>query len=233
MPTHAKFVVFEGIDGSGKRTQLEMLSRSLAGRGIPCEQVGFPNYSGFFGNMVARFLNGEFGSLETVAPHFSALLYAGDRLESKGAIENALACGGVLLADRYIASNLAHQGARVAAKDRGEFLEWIRKLEYEVYGLPQEDLVVYLRVPVAQAHQLIGAKARRVYTEHRHDLQEASLAHLSAAAEVYDELATQSHWVKVDCLDPASGSMRTPASIHEEVASLIERHLSIPAGAGR
>lgn len=212
---------------------MEMLSRSLADRGIPCGQVSFPNYSGFFGNMVGRFLNGEFGSLEAVAPHFAALLYAGDRLESKEALAKALASGGVLLADRYIASNLAHQGARVAAKHRHEFLEWVRKLEYEVYGLPQEDLIVYLRLPVAQAHELIGTKAKRAYTERRHDLQEASLAHLAAAAEVYDELAKQPHWVKVECADAATGSMRTPASIHEEISSLIAGRLSVTAQAGR
>src|SRR5579862_2637851 len=126
MATRGKFVILEGIDGSGKRTQLKMVARAFEQRGIPHAEISFPDYSGFFGKMVARFLNGEFGPLEAVDPHFSALLYAGDRLESKPKMDAALASGKTLLADRYIGSNLAHQGARVAPAARLEFLRWLR-----------------------------------------------------------------------------------------------------------
>jgi dTMP kinase len=221
MDARGKFIVLEGIDGAGKGTQLEMLVRAVRDRGIPYEQVSFPNYSGFFGKLAGRFLNGDFGPLEVVDPHFSALLYAGDRLEAKPGLEAALAAGKTLLADRYIASNLAHQGSRVAAEKRGEFLAWLRQLEYGVYGLPAEDLVIYLRLPVDEAHRLIGEKAARDYTNRSHDLQEASRAHLAAAAAVYEELALQRNWATVECVDAASGVLRTPASIHEEIISTL------------
>jgi len=233
MPARGKLIVLEGIDGSGKRTQLEMLARIFAERGIAYEQISFPNYGGFFGKMAGRFLNGEFGPLETVDPHFSALLYAGDRLESKPAIEAALVSGKVLLADRYIGSNLAHQGARVASEKRAEFLEWLRGLEYRVYGLPVEDLVIYLRVPVGEAHRLIGEKAARDYTTRRRDLQEASREHLAAAADVYDQLAHQPNWVKIECADSAAGSLRSPAAINEEIASVIGARIQMPTRAVR
>lgn len=233
MSARGKLIVLEGIDGSGKRTQLEMLARVLADRGIACEQISFPNYSGFFGKMVARFLNGEFGSLEAVDPHFSALLYAGDRLESKPAMETALASGKMLLADRYIGSNLAHQGARVVPEKRAEFLRWLRELEYQVYGLPAEDLVIYLRVPVDEAHRLIGEKAARDYTTHRRDLQEASRAHLAAAADVYDQLARQSNWVKIECADNVTGKLRLPAAISEEIVGVIGAKIQISTHAVR
>jgi dTMP kinase len=220
MSARGKFIVLEGIDGSGKRTQLEMLSRSLSERGVSCEQVSFPNYSGFFGKVVARFLNGEFGPLEAVDPHFSAVFYAGDRFESKPKLNAVLDSGKVLLADRYIGSNLAHQGARVPSAERSEFLAWLRQLEYQVYGLPLEDLVIYLRVPVDEAHRLIGEKMARQYTNRRHDLQEASRAHLAAAAEVYDDLARQANWLRIECTD-AAGLMRAPAAIHDEIMSVI------------
>src|SRR6202046_3998849 len=115
-------IAIEGIDGAGKRTQTELLGRALQARGIPHIHFSFPRYNSFFGKLVARFLNGEFGSLEAVDPHFSALLYAGNRLEAKPAMEAALSAGKALLADRYVASNLAHQGSRVAADKRDEFL---------------------------------------------------------------------------------------------------------------
>ena len=93
MPARGKLIVLEGIDGSGKRTQLEALARELSARQIVSTSISFPRYEGFFGKLVARFLNGEFGSLAAVDPHFSALLYAGDRLESKPALEASLASG--------------------------------------------------------------------------------------------------------------------------------------------
>lgn len=233
MSARGKFIVLEGIDGSGKRTQLEMLARVLSERGVVCEQVGFPDYSGFFGKMVARFLNGEFGPLEAVDPHFSALLYAGDRFESKPKMDAALASGKMLLADRYIGSNLAHQGARVAPAARLEFLRWLRHLEYHVYGLPSEDLVIYLRVPVDEAHRLVGQKAARDYTNRRRDLQEADRAHLAAAAEVYDDLARQPNWIVVDCAEREGGQIRRPESIHDEIISVIAERLLLPAHAVR
>jgi len=233
MAARGKFIVLEGIDGSGKRTQLEMLARALSDRGVPCEQVSFPNYSGFFGRIVARFLNGEFGPLEAVDPHFSALLYAGDRFESKPKMEAALASGKTLLADRYIGSNLAHQGARVVPDARSEFLEWLRRLEYHIYALPPEDLVIYLHVPVDEAHRLIGQKAARDYTNRRRDLQEADRAHLAGAAEVYYELAHQKNWVRIDCMERTGGQMRSPQSIHDEIISVIAERLAVPAHAVR
>src|SRR5580700_11703948 len=155
MSTRGKLIVIEGIDGSGKRTQLDMLARSLSERNVPLSQISFPRYDGFFGKLVARFLNGDFGPLDGVDAHFSALLYAGDRYEAKPQMESELAAGRTVLADRYIGSNLAHQGARVPPENRAEFIEWLRKLEYEIYKLPPEDLVIYLRIPVTEAHRLV------------------------------------------------------------------------------
>ena len=231
MPARGKFIVLEGIDGSGKRTQLDALAFALTRRAVDFLQISFPNYEGFFGKLAARFLNGEFGSLAAVDPHFSALLYAGDRLESKPAIEAALAAGKTVLADRYIGSNLAHQGARVPREKREEFLAWLKQLEYGVYALPAEDLIIYLRVPVAEAHHLIGQKAARDYTKLRRDLQEADLAHLEAAAQVYDDLARQGNWLTIECFDAGSGSLRPPAAIHEEILAAVESRMSSALGA--
>jgi dTMP kinase len=232
MPARGKFIVLEGIDGSGKRTQLEKLARAFNARGIPFSQVTFPNYNGFFGKLVARFLNGEFGPLASVDPHFSALLYAGDRCESKPALESALGSGKALLADRYIGSNLAHQGARVAASSRPEFLQWLRQLEYEIYALPAEDLVIYLQVPVAEAHRLVEQKAPRDYTDKKRDLQESDVAHLEAAAQVYDQLARQPNWVQIECVDRSSRALRSPDDIHREILAAIDARVLAALEAG-
>jgi len=226
MPSRGKFIVLEGIDGSGKRTQLDMLARALASRNVSFAQISFPRYDGFFGKLAARYLNGEFGSLEAVDAHFSALLYAGDRFEAKPAIESDLASGKTLLADRYIGSNFAHQGARVPREKRTEFLQWLRQLEYQVYALPVEDLVIYLRVPPAEAHRQIGEKGARNYTKLQRDIQESNLAHLEATSELYDQLAQQPNWLKIECYDSAANVLRSAESIHQEILAAVQAHVT-------
>ena len=220
--SRGKLIVIEGIDGAGKGTQAELLARALQERGIPFVRFSFPRYESSFGRLIARFLNGEFGPLAAVDPHFSALLYAGDRLESKPDLEAALNSGRAVVLDRYIASNLAHQAARVPAERRGEFISWLRQLEYGIYGLPAEDLVIYLRVPAAEGHRLVGLKSARSYTARPRDLQEADVLHLKEAALVYDELAAAANWVTIDCFDGESGKHRAPEEIHRDVLDAIE-----------
>jgi dTMP kinase len=217
-----KLIAIEGIDGSGKRTQLELLEKSLITRGIQFHSTGFPHYESWFGKMVGRFLNGDFGALESVDPHFAALLYAGDRFEAKQQLYVPLEEGKLVLADRYIPSNLAHQTARVPPARRDEFLAWIEHLEYVIYGLPHEDLVVYLRVPPVQAQALVSKKSARSYTSAKQDIQEGSLRHLEDAAAMYDALSRRPGWAVVECFDSARNEMRAPEAIAANVLKLIE-----------
>ena len=222
-----KLIAIEGIDGSGKRTQLDLLERALRARGVPIYSTGFPHYDSWFGKMVGQFLNGDFGSLETVDPHFAALLYAGDRFEAKQELSSALDQGQLILADRYIASNLAHQTARVSPDKRDEFIAWIEHLEYDIYGLPHEDLVIYLRVPALQAQALVSKKSTRTYTTAKQDIQESSLRHLHDASEMYDTLAQRSHWATVECFDATHNEMRTSETIAADILAIVEPLLAV------
>jgi dTMP kinase len=154
------------------------------------------------------------------------LLYAGDRLESKAEIESALAEGKIVLADRYIGSNLAHQTARISPGERDEFLGWLKRLEYGLYGLPSEDLVLYLYVPTPEAQRLVGMKAARAYTPLSHDIQEADISHLQLTAQMYERLATEPHWVRIDCTDSKSGALLSPEEIHRAVLNAVDSHVS-------
>lgn len=223
-----KFIAIEGIDGSGKRTQLDLLAHALEERGIEIARVSYPRYGSSFGKLVGAYLNGEFGSLASVDAHFSALLYAGDRFESKKDLETALSCGKTIVADRYIGSNLAHQTARVAPQRREEFLAWLARLEYEIYGLPKEDLVLYMRVPVTEAQRLVSLKPPREYTAQQRDIQEADTSHLEQAALVYDRLALEPNWATIECsaaANSASSALREPAAIHADVLATITSRL--------
>jgi dTMP kinase len=232
MPARGAFIAIEGIDGSGKRTQIELLGHALDRRGIRYACFSFPRYDSSFGQLAASYLNGDFGPLERVDPHFSALLFAGDRFESKGELETELAKGKVVLADRYIGSNLAHQTARVGPQRREEFSSWLKRLEYGIYGLPAEDLVIYLRLPTVKAQELIGRKGAREYTKLSRDLQEADARHLEQAGLVYDRLATEANWRTIECCEGPQAKLRTPDAIHAEVLAAIETLLpAVPARA--
>jgi len=233
MAQRGKLIALEGIDGSGKRTQLELLAHALDGRGLATARISFPRYESFFGKLVGKFLNGDFGSVNQVDPRLSALLYAGDRFEAKGELESALASGKIVLADRYIGSNLAHQSERVPPDRRDEFAAWLKRLEYGLYGLPVEDLVIYLRVPAVEAHRMVGLKSARAYTTLQRDILEADISHLEQTALIYDRLATEPNWVRIDCSDTgsgtASGVLCSPAEIHQAVLHAVESRILSPA----
>jgi dTMP kinase len=220
--TSGRLIAIEGIDGSGKGTQLELLQKALRARGVAVHATNFPHYQSWFGTMVGQFLNGKFGALDTVDPHFAALLYAGDRFEAKRELTDALSQGKLVLADRYIASNLAHQTGRVPDAQRDEFIAWLEHLEYTIYGLPREDRVIYLRVPPIQAQALVSQKAARSYTTAKQDIQESSLQHLQDAAEMYDHLANRPHWSTIECVDRSTNTMRTPEAIGADLLQLVE-----------
>ncbi|HXT24801.1 MAG TPA: thymidylate kinase [Candidatus Eisenbacteria bacterium] len=220
MTTPGKLIAVEGIDGSGKQTQVRLLAQALESRGHRVLPTGFPQYNSWFGKMVGQFLNGDFGPHHD--PHFTALLYAGDRFECKGPIVAALEQGQIVLSDRYVGSNLAHQTARSSPEKRPEFRAWIEHLEYCIYGLPKEDLVLYLRVPPRQAQTLVARKSARSYTDSAHDILESDLRHLQSAADIYDQLARSPNWKSIECYDTRSNSMRPPEEIAQEVLAAVQ-----------
>ena len=221
MTLRGRLIAIEGIDGSGKNTQVRLLEHELTSRGFSVYSTGFPQYESWFGRMVGQFLNGDFGPLDKVDPHFSALLYAGDRFEAKSKIVTSLSRGTIVLADRYVASNLAHQTARVPAEKRADFLTWIEHLEYGIYDLPREDLVLYLRVPPHEAQVLVQKKPSRSYTESTHDLLEASMKHLEEAAGMYDSLSRQTPWATIQCYDAMQKAMRPPEDISADILTAV------------
>ncbi len=222
-------VVIEGIDGSGKGTQAAQLREWLANAGVSVTLLSFPRYEATtFGRQVGAFLNGQFGRLDEVHPLLVSLLYAGDRFESRSVIESADNDHQVVIFDRFVASNMAHQGAKLTGANRRELLDWIEKLEFEIYALPRPHLTVLLDLPADQAQQLVLKKSARSYTDRATDLQESDTNYLANVREVYRELAEQdSTWQVVPCLD--AGRLRSIEEIADAIQAVVEDRRSSSA----
>ncbi|VVO56289.1 Thymidylate kinase [Pseudomonas fluorescens] len=194
-------IAIEGIDGSGKNTQSTNLLEEYLSAGAQATKISFPQYgSTLFGKEVGNYLNGDFGSLSEVHPKLSAMLYAGDRFESKNEILAKSANNAVLICDRYVHSNVAHQTAKVPKEDQVEFRNWIEKLEYEVYGIPKPDLVIFLNVPPKTSTDLVLKKSTRDYTTKKKDLHEADDIYLEKVYELFKSEAEHNrNWLTIDC----------------------------------
>jgi len=215
--SRALLVDIEGIDGSGKGTQAARLCQRLAAEGFSCGLLSFPRYSAtLFGRAVGEYLNGEYGTLDQVHPFLVSLLFAGDRYESRDTLQQLLETHTVVVLDRYVPSNIAHQAAKVRGAERDELIGRILDIEHRLYGLPRADLVLWLDLPVTLAQELVTRKARRDYTDRTADLQEADGVYLREVAEVYRQLArTESGWRALECA-PGSKLLSVDA-VHELV----------------
>jgi dTMP kinase len=216
-------IAIEGIDGSGKGTQANILAERLRKDGNVVTLLRYPQYEdSFFGREVGRYLNGDFGTLDQVHPKFSALLYALDRFESVQSIRKALSEKQIVICDRYIGSNIAHQSARVPESERSSMASWIKEVEECVLEIPKPDQVIFLDMDVKQSQLLVAKKDKRSYTEETHDLHEASSDHLLLALNNFRLLAIEQNWYRINCLD-SSNKLRTQADISEEIMKEVIR----------
>lgn len=229
--SQGKLIVFEGGDGSGKGTQSKLLIEYLNKQNIPYAYLDFPQYDSFYGKIVAQFLRGEFGKLEEVSPYLAALTFALDRYAVKDDILKKLEEGNVIVANRYVTSNIAHQGSKFETnEERNIFIKWVEDLEYEYHGLPRENLVVYLRMPSDVSADLTKQKGERSYLGDKKDIQEEDDDYRNITHDMYSTLAERSdHWIIIDCMK--NGTIRSKEDIHKEVIQILQTRDIIPGKA--
>ncbi len=205
-------LVFEGSDGSGKATQSRLLAEYCERHRIPYEYVDFPNYEDFFGSMCKQMLYGAYGDVSTISPYLASLPYALDRWKAKERIQNALFKKKIVIANRYVPSNAVYQSVKIPEREREVFLDWVMRLEYEEFGIPREDLVLYLHVPVAVSQQLMQGKEK--------DEHEKNIALLEATEEMYKILYNRyQHWIYLECV--ADHDILRKDDIHARVLSAL------------
>ncbi|MBM3257475.1 MAG: thymidylate kinase [Candidatus Liptonbacteria bacterium] len=224
-----KFIVIEGTDGSGKTEQFKRLTERLEQSGQKVARFDFPQYgkpSAFFAE---SYLNGKFGTAEAVGPYRASLFYALDRYEASFALRAALEEGSIAVSNRYVGSNLAHQGGKFqTSEERKKFFEWDYEVEYEMLKIPKPDVSIVLHVPAEVAQELVGKKTERAYLHGKtHDIHEADLAHLKRAEEVYLEIVKlfPADFRLIKCVE--NGKLLPIEAIHEKVWKMVSGELGI------
>lgn len=219
-------IVLEGLDGAGKSTQIRRLQEFFAARGVATEYLHFPRFDApVYGELIARFLRGEFGGADAVDPYLVALLFAGDRAEAAPLLRGWLAEGKAVILDRYVYSNVGYQCAKLAsAEERERLMQWILDLEFGRHALPRPDLSLFLDVPFAFTERRLREQRAgddRSYLCGAQDIHEGSLELQRRVREVYLAAARRDPALRVvDCSDDA-GAMASADDISRRILSCL------------
>lgn len=220
-------VVLEGLDGAGKSTQTKKLRTYLESLFGTLEYIHFPRYDApVYGDLISRFLRGDFGSNESVHPQLVALLFAEDRHGAAPAMKETLKNGGTVLLDRYVYSNIAYQCAKIDDPQEAEKLRnWIFNTEYGQFGLPEPDLNIFLDVPISFVESKLTDQrggADRDYLEGRQDIHEADIEFQKRVRDIYRrQCETDPKFLRIDCADE-DGRMLPPGAIFAKVKEVVD-----------
>ena len=214
-----KLIIFEGLDGSGKGTQTNLLCQALRARGADLRQITFPDYESDSSALVRMYLSGRFGQRpDDVNAYAASTFYAVDRFASyKTDWGEFYRTGGLVVSDRYTTSNAVHQCSKLPPEAWDGFLDWLFDFEYKKMGIPAPDAVVYLSVDVEVSQGLLAARYHGDAA--KMDIQEKDTEYLARSRAAAEYCAHKLGWRRIDCTREENGKkiMRTPEDIHAEV----------------
>lgn len=222
---NGKLYVIEGVDGSGKATQTELLYQALLAQGKTVRKVSFPDYDSPSSSLIKMYLNGEFGTdPQSVNAFATSVFFAVDRFASfrkdwKTFYDN----GGIVIADRYVTSNLVHQAGKIEDfAEKKRYITWLSELEYEIFGLPKPDCVLFLDMPPAYSLRL-RQERNQLKQGLTQDIHEADQTYLYQAYNNAVDIAKQQAWHTIHCV--RNEQIRTIEDIHNEILQVIEQTL--------
>lgn len=220
-----KFIVFEGIDGSGKDTQLKLLSEKLKALKIPFQTIAFPRHGHPAAFFVDKYLNPTYpyGNPKEVGPFRGSAFYVLDAYDAGFQMKEWLERGFNVIADRYpIGSNIGHQGGKIKnLAERKKYAGWLLRFAYEIFEIPKPDLNIVLLVTPEVARRRIAARKPKLNFSGKEDAHEEDVRHLTEARNSYLWAAKQ--WPKdykiVECAK--KGRELTPKEVHEKIWKIL------------
>lgn len=191
-PTTGRFFVIEGSDGTGKSTQYDLLRSRLQNEGYDILEIHFPRYEEPSSYFVREYLAGKYGSGEEVGPYTGSLFYALDRYQASTVIREALEAGKIVLCDRFVGSNMAHQGTKFSDdQERNAYFTWLDNLEYGMLRIPRPDTNFVLTAPYEVIRERLAKKQDSSTHVKGKDIHEADPEHIRKSLEVYEALCGQ------------------------------------------
>lgn len=220
-----KLIVIEGLDGSGKSTQEELLKKKLADINIKVNFIKLPNYDDPACDLVKMYLSGRFGSDPSdVNAYAASSFFAVDRYVSYNCYwKEAYLNGEVFLADRYTTSNAYHQLTKTDKNDWDSYLEWLEDFEYNKMGIPKPDAVIYLDMPIEVSQKLMTSRYNG--DDSKKDIHEKNVAYLQSCREAADYACKKLGWTRVICGE--NGEPFPVENISEKVFAAVLRLLDI------
>ena len=219
-------IVLEGLDGAGKSTQVKMVDEYLKSQGKKTKYLHFPRFDApVYGDLIAGFLRGDFGSIENVHPQLVALLFAEDRKDAATLLQSWIDDGYCIILDRYVYSNIAFQCSKCADRETAERLrDWIFDTEYNKFKIPVPDLNIFLDVPVGFVDEkLKNARTGddREYLKGKSDIHEADIAFQIKVRETYmKQCAMDEKFIRIECGDE-NGRMLPAEVIFNKIKELL------------
>ncbi len=196
-----KLITIDGIDSSGKATQADLLIKRLNKFGYQAEVADFPQYNTKSAGLVEEYLDGKYGGVQEVGPYASSIFYAADRYDASFKIKEWLVSGKIVVSNRYVGANMAHQGCKIKDdEERKKYLGWLYDLEYNIFKIPRPDLNIILHINAVTAQELSQQRAKKEWHKKTNDIHEDSLTHLEEAERTYLEIADVfSDFVLIEC----------------------------------
>lgn len=196
-----KIVVIEGLDGSGKSTQFEIVDKLLKEKNIPHKSISFPDYDNPSSALVKMYLSGEFSkNADDINAYAASSFYAVDRYASyKLYWEKSYNQGDLILASRYVTSNAIYQMVKCDRSEWDSYLDWLFDYEYDKLGLPRPDSVIFLDMPIDVSQELLSK--RYDGNEDKKDIHEVDIEFLKRCREAALYTAEKFNWNIINCSD--------------------------------